>query len=76
MEQRRDIIPSLYVQHELGVDPLHPMKDVVEGTVNPLPKEEEEQVKQNSHYAEGDRPRIDNNKFFEERSNPLSSKGN
>lgn len=75
MEQRRQIIPKLYVQNELGVDPLHPMEDVVEGSISGISKEEEESIKQTSHYSEGDRPRIDNNKFFEERSNPLSSKG-
>ncbi len=33
-------------------------------------------IRQNSEYAENDKPVPDNNIFFEERSNPLSSKGN
>ncbi len=32
-------------------------------------------IRQNSHYSEGDKAAPDNNIFFEERSNPLSSKG-
>lgn len=75
MEQRGQILPKIYVQNELGKDPLHPMEDIVEGHVEPVSKEAEERIKQTSNYSEGDRPRINNNKFFEERSNPLSSKG-
>lgn len=37
--------------------------------------EPQEQVRQNSAYGRGNRPRVDNNNFFGERSNPLSSKG-
>lgn len=33
-------------------------------------------IRQSSMYNEKDRARIDNNQFFETRSNPLSSKGN
>lgn len=75
MEQRRQIIPKIYVQNELGKDPLHPMEDVVEGHVDGISQEAEEIIKQNSNYSEGDRPRINNNKFYEERCNPLCSKG-
>lgn len=42
--------------------------------------EEEQQenavIRQKSLYNAHDRARIDNNQFFETRSNPLSSKGN
>lgn len=75
MEQRKQAASKLHVQNELGVDPLHPMEDIVEGSIRGVSKEEEESIKQTSNYSEGDRPRINNNKFFEERSNPLSSKG-
>ena len=33
-------------------------------------------IRQSSMYNDHDRARIDNNQFFETRSNPLSSKGN
>ena len=33
-------------------------------------------IRQSSMYNEKNRARIDNNQFFESRSNPLSSKGN
>lgn len=33
-------------------------------------------IRQSSMYNDNDRARIDNNQFFETRSNPLSSKGN
>lgn len=33
-------------------------------------------IRQSSMYNDQDRARIDNNQFFETRSNPLSSKGN
>ena len=33
-------------------------------------------LRQSSMYNDHDRARIDNNQFFETRSNPLSSKGN
>lgn len=32
-------------------------------------------IRQNSNYSEGNKAAPDNNLFFEERSNPLSSKG-
>lgn len=34
------------------------------------------EIRQKSLYNEHDRARVDNNQFFETRSNPLSSKGN
>ncbi len=33
-------------------------------------------IRQNSQYDKDNKPLPDNNPFFEERSNPLSSKGN
>ncbi len=33
-------------------------------------------IRQKSLYNDHDRARVDNNQFFETRSNPLSSKGN
>ena len=33
-------------------------------------------IRQKSLYNDEDRARVDNNQFFEKRSNPLSSKGN
>lgn len=33
-------------------------------------------IRQKSLYNDKDRARVDNNQFFETRSNPLSSKGN
>lgn len=33
-------------------------------------------IRQTSRYAKGNKPVPDNNMFFEERHNPLSSKGN
>lgn len=33
-------------------------------------------IRQTSRYARGNKPVPDNNMFFEERHNPLSSKGN
>jgi hypothetical protein len=39
-------------------------------------KEKLTQIRQKSLYNDDNRARIDNNQFFEERSNPLSSKGN
>ena len=33
-------------------------------------------IRQSSHYSPDDVPLPDNNMFFEERHNPLSSKGN
>lgn len=37
---------------------------------------ENAEIRQKSLYNEHDRARVDNNQFFETRSNPLSSKGN
>ena len=34
------------------------------------------EIRQKSLYNDKDRARVDNNQFFETRSNPLSSKGN
>ena len=34
------------------------------------------EIRQKSLYNDHDRARVDNNQFFETRSNPLSSKGN
>ena len=65
----------IYPRNELGIDPLHHRKDKYSGKTEPLDDEEEMRVKQNSAYAETDKPRINNNLFFEERANPLSSKG-
>lgn len=42
----------------------------------PLSKEDKEMIRQYSNYKNGNRCEPDNNSFFEERSNPLSSKGN
>ena len=39
-------------------------------------KAHQDEARQKSLYNEKNRARIDNNQFFEERSNPLSSKGN
>ena len=38
--------------------------------------EEVEAIRQSSRYDDKDRAALDNNEFFETRSNPLSSKGN
>ena len=35
-----------------------------------------DEIRQKSLYNDKDRARVDNNQFFETRSNPLSSKGN
>lgn len=61
--------------------------NILKGTdADPFPKahyrltermeEHLEETRQKSLYNDEDRARIDNNQFFEERSNPLSSKGN
>lgn len=34
------------------------------------------QIRQNAHYSDSGKAEPDNNIFWEERSNPLSSKGN
>lgn len=39
-------------------------------------EKENAEIRQSSLYNKNDRARIDNNQFFETRSNPLSSKGN
>ena len=65
----------IYPKNELGIDPLDHLPEKYEGKIEPLEEGEEKEIKQNSNYAENGRPRIDNNVFFEKRSNPLSSKG-
>ena len=40
------------------------------------PEKENAEIRQSSMYNDKNRARIDNNQFFETRSNPLSSKGN
>ena len=39
-------------------------------------EKEMDAIRQKSLYNERNKARVDNNQFFEERSNPLSSKGN
>lgn len=39
-------------------------------------KERISEIRQTSSYSDSNKPRINNNHFFEERSNPLGSKGN
>ncbi len=39
-------------------------------------EKEMDEIRQKSLYNEHNKARVDNNQFFEERSNPLSSKGN
>ena len=39
-------------------------------------QERAEMIRQNAKYREGNKPEPDNNPFFENHSNPLSSKGN
>ena len=82
MDQRRNYIPDGYLNNALGIDPLHHIEEPedvdikVQKNIQEIPKAEEERIRQTSRYSEGDRVRINNNHFFEERSNPLSSKGN
>lgn len=59
---------------------------LLKGTdADPFPKENKQfseetaeiyEIRQKSLYNDEDRARVDNNQFFETRSNPLSSKGN
>ena len=42
----------------------------------PEQKKENAEIRQSSMYNKDDRARVDNNQFFETRSNPLRSKGN
>ena len=42
----------------------------------PEQEKENAEIRQRSMYNDKNRARIDNNQFFETRSNPLSSKGN
>lgn len=42
----------------------------------PEQEKENAEIRQSSMYNDKNRARIDNNQFFETRSNPLSSKGN
>lgn len=51
--------------------PIVPIEEPV-----PLTEEEIMEIKQLSNYGKNNKPAPDNNIFFEERSNPLSSKGN
>ena len=44
-------------------------KDTIDGN-------DQYQIRQNSHYNKENKAAPDNNLFWEERSNPLSSKGN
>ncbi len=66
---------KIHPRHELGRDPLHPTGDEEWETGAPLSETEVETIRENSYYSGKDRPRPDNNLFFERRSNPLSSKG-
>ncbi len=50
-------------------------KDKKNNGYHPLPESELYAIRQNSNYDHG-KSAPDNNIFFEERSNPLSSKGN
>lgn len=43
---------------------------------NPITEEELMAIRQNSNYSDSGKAAPDNNLFFEEKSNPLSSKGN
>lgn len=48
-----------------------------EKTVNKMDEEcDVAGIRQSSHYTKDNKPLPDNNMFFEERHNPLSSKGN
>ena len=49
-------------------------KHIAENT--PEQEKENAAIRQSSMYNDKNRARIDNNQFFETRSNPLSSKGN
>lgn len=58
------------------------MSEQYENDLNPLiakdtiDKKDYYQIRQNSHYNRQGKAAPDNNLFWEERSNPLSSKGN
>lgn len=53
------------------------LKKSREKTVNAMDSEfNVEEIRQTSHYDKDNKPLPDNNMFFEERHNPLSSKGN
>lgn len=45
-------------------------------TLDGISQERAAQIRQNSRYNKQDRPAPDNNMFWEDESNPLSSKGN
>lgn len=45
-------------------------------TLDGISQERAAQIRQNSRYNKQDRPAPDNNQFWEDESNPLSSKGN
>ncbi len=53
-------IPEKYTQEFVAVDRIEAV----------------DSIRQNSNYDDNDKAAPDNNIFFEERSNPLSSKGN
>ncbi len=58
------------------------MSEQYENDLNPqiakdtIDKKDYYQIRQNSHYDHQGKAAPDNNLFWEERSNPLSSKGN
>lgn len=54
--------------------PLFPIEDPLRN-IDPLTDDEEIEIRQLSKYNENNKAAPDNNIFFEERSNPLSSKG-
>ena len=58
-------------------DPKGNAKKAREKTVNAMDSEcDVEGIRQTSHYDKNNKPLPDNNMFFEERHNPLSSRGN
>ena len=58
------------------------MSEQFENDLNPnirtdtVDQKDDYQIRQNSHYDKQGKAAPDNNLFWEERSNPLSSKGN
>ena len=60
----------MYMSKEFEKDWNHTIpEDTVDGN-------DKYQIRQNSHYNKENKAAPDNNLFWEERSNPLSSKGN
>ena len=45
-------------------------------SIDPITPEELDAIRQQAHYSDEGKASPDNGPFFEERSNPLSSKGN